>query len=55
MALGWSAVLFVVAYAVARVAFDTRGGPTDVRGLLLLHHLVYGLGLAVWIRTTWIT
>lgn len=54
VAVAWSAVLFVVAFAVARAAFDPRDGTTDVRGLLL-YHLVFGLGFAVWIRTTWIT
>lgn len=54
VAVGWSAVLFVVVFAVARLAFDDGRGGSDVRGLLL-YHLVFGLGMALWIRTTWIT
>ncbi|WP_254838604.1 hypothetical protein [Natronomonas marina] len=52
MAVAWSALLFAVRVLFARV------GPSPDRSRLvapLVYHLVYGLGLGVWIRLTWIT
>lgn len=53
-ALAWSAVLFVSLLTVARL--DTPA--VDSRSTLLelaVFHLVFGLGLGLWIRMTWIT
>lgn len=54
VAVGWSAVLFFAAVAVRRFGLSL---PLDRSALLELSgfHLVYGLGLGVWIRLTWIT
>lgn len=54
VAIGWSALLFVVWVVIVRVGLSH---PKD-RSLLaevLAYHLVYGLGLGMWIRLTWIT
>lgn len=54
VAVAWSALLFGTLLVVSRV------GPTPpfdraTPGELLAYHLVYGPGLGVWIRMTWIT
>lgn len=51
--LVWSAVLFGLATALRRFGVRT---PVDrsLRGRLA-YYLVYGVGLGVWIRLTWIT
>ena len=54
VALAWSAVLFVAVAAAGRAASDLA----DERSYLLelfVYHLVYGVGLGLWIRMTWIT
>lgn len=54
VALAWSAVLFVAVAAVGRAAADLA----EERSYLLelfVFHLVYGVGLGLWIRMTWIT
>lgn len=54
VAVAWSALLFGTLLVASRVGptppFD-RSAP----GELLTYHLVYGPGLGVWIRMTWIT
>lgn len=53
-ALGWSALLFVGRVLVWRAVPSL---PEDRSPLveLLAYHLVFGLGLGLWIRLTWIT
>lgn len=54
LAVAWGAVLlavFAIVYRLLlRLQFDR-----DVAVELLVFHLVYGLGLGIWIRMTWIT
>lgn len=52
--VAWSGVLFVVAVVAARATLGSSSAPSAVRGLLA-YHLVYGVGLGLWIRLTWIT
>lgn len=54
LAVAWGAVLLAVFAAVYRFVFRLRSD-RDVLVELLLFHVVYGLGLGVWIRMTWIT
>lgn len=54
LAVAWGAVLLAVLAAVYRVAFRLQFD-RDVLVALVLFHAVYGLGLGIWIRTTWIT
>lgn len=54
LAVAWGVVLLAVFAAVYRFVFRLRFD-RDVIVELLLFHVVYGLGLGVWIRMTWIT
>lgn len=54
LAVGWGAVLLAVLAAAYRVAFRLQFD-RDVLVALVLFHAVYGLGLGIWIRLTWIT
>lgn len=54
VALVWSAVLFLATVGIWRAVIDRASERSDLVGLLV-YHLVYGVGLGVWIRTTWIT
>lgn len=54
LAVAWGVVLLAVFAAGYRFVFRLRFD-RDVLVELLLFHVVYGLGLGVWIRMTWIT
>lgn len=54
VAVAWSVFLFGMLNVVWRVA-PSRWFPDSYRRKLLVYHLVYGLGLSLWIRLTWIT
>jgi hypothetical protein len=54
VAVAWSALLFGVLSAVRWVA-SSRSLARSHLGGSLVYHLVYGLGLGLWIRLTWIT
>lgn len=54
VAVAWSALLFGTLLAVSRVG-PTHPFDRSAPGALLNYHLVYGPGLGVWIRMTWIT
>lgn len=54
LAAGWSAVLFVVLAVAYRIGLSRTSSQPYVRELLA-YHLVYAVGLALWIRLTWIT
>ena len=49
-----SALLFVILVAVWRIGSSLPLARSRL-GELLVYHLVYGLGLGIWIRMTWIT
>lgn len=51
--LAWSALLLVTTASAWRVVSPSRSSRPLLE--LLLYHLVYGVGLGVWIRVTWIT
>lgn len=53
VAVAWSALLFVLWAVVLRVGLSLPS-ETYLRELFV-YHLVYGLGLGIWIRVTWIT
>lgn len=52
VAVVWSALLLGTVLAVWRIAASLSS--TQLRELFV-YHLVYGLGLGLWIRLTWIT
>lgn len=54
VAVVWGALLFGTLSIILRVASPRSFTDTNLRNLLV-YHLVYGLGLGVWIRMTWIT
>lgn len=54
LAVAWGGVLLAVLAAVYRFGFRLQFD-RDVLVALVLFHAVYGLGLGIWIRTTWIT
>ena len=54
VALVWSAVLFLATVGVRRAVADRAAAGSGLVGLAV-YHLVYGVGLGVWIRMTWIT
>lgn len=54
LAVAWGAVLLAGFAAVYRFGFRLQFD-RDVLVELILFHVVYGLGLGVWIRMTWIT
>jgi hypothetical protein len=53
VAVAWSAVLFVLWAVVLRIGL-ALSSESYLRGLFV-YHLVYGFGLGLWIRVTWIT
>jgi hypothetical protein len=53
VAIAWSALLFVLWAVVLRVGSSLPAG-SSLRALVV-YHLVYGIGLGLWIRVTWIT
>jgi hypothetical protein len=53
LAVGWSLVLFAALLAAWRVLPDRPAGSPLAE--LFVYHLVYGFGLGVRIRLTWIT
>lgn len=53
-AVAWGAVLLVVLAAIYRFVFRLQFD-RDVLVALVRFHAVYGLGLGIWIRMTWIT
>jgi hypothetical protein len=53
VAIAWSTLLFVLWAGVLRVGrSNSSDSPLPA---LFVYHLVYGIGLGVWIRMTWIT
>lgn len=52
-AVAWSALLFVLWAVVLRVGLSISSEP--YLRALFVYHLVYGIGLGIWIRATWIT
>jgi hypothetical protein len=53
VAVAWSAVLFILQIIAGRADRSLLPG-SSVRALFV-YHLVFGMGLGVWIRVTWIT
>lgn len=53
VAIAWIALLFALWAVVIRVGFS-KSSEWSLRALFV-YHLVYGIGLGVWIRVTWIT
>lgn len=51
--VAWSALLFVLWAVVLRLGVSLPS-ESSLRGLAV-YHLVYGVGLGIWIRVTWIT
>lgn len=54
LAVAWAVVLLAAVAVAYRFVFRLRFD-RDVLVDLLLFHAVYGLGLGIWIRLTWIT
>jgi hypothetical protein len=54
VAVGWSALLFVLSVPGRSVLHGHLRGRLDL-ATLLVYHLVYGVGLGLWVRLTWIT
>lgn len=54
VAVAWSALLFGV-LSVGRQVASPRSITRSHLGASLAYHLVYGLGLGLWLRMTWIT
>jgi len=54
VAVGWSALLFVLSVPGRRVLRGHLRERVDV-ATLLVYHLLYGVGLGLWVRLTWIT
>ena len=54
IAVAWSALLLSVLSVIWWIASSHSSGRSHLGGLLV-YHLVYGLGLGLWIRLTWIT
>lgn len=54
VAVGWSALLFVLTALVWRVPFSRPPDGPFLRELFV-YHLVFGVGFGGWIRITWIT
>lgn len=54
LAVVWSAALLLTVVVVSRFILENRLDRTSFL-TLLAYHLLYGLGLGVWIRATWIT
>lgn len=54
VAVAWSTLLFSVLFVGWRVA-TPRSAQRSQLGELFVYHLLYGLGLGLWIRMTWIT
>lgn len=54
LALAWSTLLFLGATIFGRFTMSKFDSRLHLRELLG-YHLIYGLGLGIWIRMTWIT